>query len=302
MNRPLLAAAVGSAVLGWATAASAQPVYSTGFENPPFANHSQLVGQDGWIGFSIPLFNLSPNAAKIATGIHADGHQALRVRGRDLEHQDFINDLTGGYYDAIGSYRHPVNYDTQGAQIVRVSADVYVQGGTETPNGNNFFSAGIAARTQLTDGDTAGTGEMAISSDGHVYGYSGNEFVPTFLTSAPVTLNAWHNLAVDVNPGARNYSFLLDGAPLGSFDFPSPPNPDDPSIDYMTVLTRGSLTTYAAPDLKSLKKQNFSAHFDNFAIVARPASAASVPEPACAALALCGAIALFVRKGARRRQ
>ena len=28
--------------------ASAATIYSTGFENPPFANGSQLLGQDGW--------------------------------------------------------------------------------------------------------------------------------------------------------------------------------------------------------------------------------------------------------------
>jgi hypothetical protein len=297
MNRPMLAAAVGSAVLGCATTASAQVVYSTGFENPPFANQSQLVGQDSWI--APPPF--SPDAAEAATGIHAGGHQAVRVRGRDLVHQDFINELTGGYYDAIGSYRRAVNYETSGAQTVRVSADVYVQGGQQTPSGNNFFSASVSTRTALTDGSTAGTGELAISSDGNAYGYSGNENVPTFLTSAPVTLNAWHNLAVDVNPGARNYSFLLDGASLGTFDFQAPPDPEDPTIDYTTVLPRGSLLAYAGPDTNSLKKQNFSAHFDNFAIVASP-SAAAAPEPGSLALALCGVFALCARKGARRRQ
>jgi hypothetical protein len=36
----------------------------------------------------------------------------------------------------------------------------------------------------LTDQSTAGTGELAISSDGHVYGHSGNEDVPTMLEQA----------------------------------------------------------------------------------------------------------------------
>lgn len=29
--------------------AAGQVIYSTGFEDPPFAKGSQLVGQDGWI-------------------------------------------------------------------------------------------------------------------------------------------------------------------------------------------------------------------------------------------------------------
>jgi hypothetical protein len=137
MNRHLMFVVVGSVVLECASAAPAQVVYSTGFENPPFANHSLLVGQDGWT--APPPF--SPDAAVVATGIHADGHQALRVRGRDLVHQDFINEVTGGYYDAIGSYRRPVDYETGGTEIVRVSADVYLRGGQQTPDGTNFFSA-----------------------------------------------------------------------------------------------------------------------------------------------------------------
>jgi hypothetical protein len=305
MNRTLSLIVVGFAVLGYPSAASAVVVYSTGFEDAPFANHSQLVGQDGWVGFSVPgLFNLSPNAAEIATGIHAEGHQAVHVRGKDLERQDFLNDLTGGYYDAIGSYRRAVNYETSGTQTVRVSADVYVQGGQKTPDGTNFFSASVSTRTGLTDGGTAGTGELAISSDGHVYGYSGNEHVPAFLTSAPVTLNAWHNLAVDVNPGARNYTFLLDGASLGTFDFQMPPDTEDPTIDYTNVLTRGSILAYAAPDTESLKKQNFAAHFDNFSIVASPSAAsASIPEPATALLlVLCGVLAVVTHRGALRRR
>jgi hypothetical protein len=288
MNRRLLLVAISLLLLQSASVTSAQVVYSTGFEDPPLANHSLLVGQDGWI--APPPF--STDAAEVSTGIHAAGRQALRVRGSDLVHQDFINEATGGYYDAIGSFRRPVNYDTNGLRTVRVSADVYVTGGKQTPDANNFFSASVATRTALSDGNTAGTGELAISSDGHVYGYSGNENVPTFLVSAPVTLNAWHNLAVDVNTGAHNYSFLLDGASLGTFGFDTPPDPDDLSIDYTNVLTRGSLLAYAAPDTNSLKKQEFSAHFDNFSITAR-SGVAAVPEPASIAIALVGAIGML---------
>ena len=236
-------------------------IYATAFENPPFARGSTLVGQDGWV--APPPF--SPNAAVITPGRRTEGKQAVRVRGGELEHQDLVFDLTGGYYDAIGSYRRAVAYDTQGTQIIRVSADVLVSG-DQTPDGVNFFSASVAVRTATSNGDTAGTGEIAISSDGHVYGYTGNAFVPTFLTSAPISLDEWHNLAVEVDIGGRSFSFFVDGESLGTFDFDALPFPDDATITYTNELRRGSILAYVAPDTEELSKKDYSAYFDNFVI------------------------------------
>jgi hypothetical protein len=255
----LLAALLLTVTLAVTSAHSA--IYATGFESPPFARGSNLVGQDGWV--APPPF--SPEAAVIATGRRTDGKQGVRVRGGDLEHQDLILDLTGGYYDAIGSYRRAVAHDTQGAQVIRISADILISG-DPSPNGVNFFSASVAARTATSNGDTAGTGEIAISSDGHVYGYTGNDFVPTFLTSAPISLDQWHNLAIEVDIGRRSFSFLVDGESLGTFAFDTLPFPDDPTITYTNELRRGSLLAYAAPDTEELKKKEYTAYFDNFVI------------------------------------
>src|SRR5262245_3518260 len=74
--------------------ATAQVIYSTGFENPPFARGSGLVGQDGWI--TPPPF--SPGAAVIVTEMAIEGRQTVRVRGGDLVPQDFIDEVTDGYY------------------------------------------------------------------------------------------------------------------------------------------------------------------------------------------------------------
>jgi len=192
-------------------------VYQTGFENPPFVAGLSLVDQDGWSG--VPP--LSPDAAVILTDKPRQGKQSVLVLGEDLVHQDFINQLTGGYYDAIGSYRKPVNYDTGGMQTVRVSAHVLVEG-PQTPTGNNFFSASIAARGAIvSDGGTTGIGELAISSDGHVYGYSGDDDVPTFLTSASITLGEWHDLAVEADFATRHFAFFVDGQSLEVIRKPS---------------------------------------------------------------------------------
>ena len=180
---------------------------------------------------------------------------SLRIVG--LESEALINQITNGFYDAIGSYRRPVNYDTGGKQLVAVSADVLLKG-PKTAEGDHFFSAGIAA----VDDNGDEVGEMAISSDGDLYGYSGNGFVPTFLTSIDVKRGEWHNLAIVVDFGGSTYSFFVDGEFIDSFPF----DPQLPS----TVLKRGSLVAYAAPDTATRKKDEYTAHYDNFAIEVVP--------------------------------
>ncbi len=242
-------------IVGALHSAVAQSIYATGFEAPDLVAGSPLAGQDGWVAGAgpVPLF-LSDNAAIITAA--KKGGQTVRVDGADLVHQDIINGLTGGYYDAIGSYRHAVDYDTGGTQTVRISADVRLDG-RATPH-NNFFSASIVALALNDDDGNEGVGELAISSDGHVYGSSGQDLVPVFLTSAHVALGISHNLAIEVNFAERTYSFYVDGSWLGTFDF----EPFEPS----GVLRRGSIVTYAAPDTKKDKKADHAATIDNFAI------------------------------------
>lgn len=245
----------GLLALGPLHSAQAQIIYSTGFEAPALVAGSPLAGQDGWVAGAGPVpFFLSDNAAIITAA--KKGGQTVRVDGADLVHQDIINGLTGGYYDAIGSYRRAVDYDTEGTQTVRISADVRLDG-RATPN-SNFFSAGIVAIAYNTDGGSEGVGELDISSDGHVYGSSGQDLVPEFLTSAHVALGKSHNLAIEVDFAARTYSFFVDDELLSTFDF----EPFVPS----GVLRRGSIVTYAAPDTRKDKKADHAANVDNFAI------------------------------------
>ena len=244
-----------------------------------------VLGQDGW---GPPVSILSPNAAVISNDLVFSGQQSVRVRGQDLEHQDFINEVTGGYYDAIGSYRKPVNFDVgaAGFPIVRVQANVRIDG-PKTPPGasaedcvtgkfvpcNNFFSAGLAAVGNSSTGGSPGIGELDISSDGVVYGHSGNVLVPAFLTSKPVSLGAWHTLAIDVDFASRKYSFVVDGKSL-----PGGPFPFDTGVD-TNVLKRGSLVMYAAPDTTQLHKSNYVVHDDNFSIATLGTSQTSQLRP-----------------------
>ena len=254
----------GTLLLTAISPVSGEIIYRTGFEAPTFVAGLPLAGQDGWIAPSV----FSPNAALITTAKPRQGKQTVRVLGADLVHQDFLGPLTGGYYDAIGSYRHTVNFDTGGTNAVVVSARVRVDG-PRTPTGTNFFSASLATRTTLTDGSTAGTGELALSSDGHVYGYSGNENAPTLLAHDRVRLGEWHLLTVIVDFATRTYSFLVDEDYLGTFAFD--PN-NGPGVDYTTIFKRGSLVTYAGPDTATLQKANYSAHYDHFVIEAESGS------------------------------
>jgi hypothetical protein len=233
--------------------ASGQALYDTGFEPAGFVEDAALAGQDGWIA-PPPL---SPNAAVVTADKPRQGQQTIHVLGEDLEHQDFINDLTGGYYDAIGSYRRAVNHDTGNSQTVRTSAHVRIDG-PQTSAGNNFFSASVSTRAATPDAN-AGVGELALSSDGHAYAYTGNENVPTFLGSLPAALGEWHNLAIEADFAAQTSSFYVDDVLLGTFPF-------DPAETYTGLFLRGSILAYTAPDTAANEKANYAAHYDQFSV------------------------------------
>jgi hypothetical protein len=243
------------ALIGILPSTFGQLIYQTGFEPPTFVAGTPLVGQDGWVA-PPPL---SPNAAVVTGDKPRLGRQTVHVLGADLEHQDFINDLTGGYYDAIGSYRRPVNFDTGGTKTVCVSARVRIDG-PRTQEGDNFFSAALSTRAETTEG-TASVGEMALSSDGHVYVYSGNDSVPTFLANARIRVGQWCELTIVADFSTRMSSFYLDGRCLGAFPF-------DASETYTGLFLRGTLLAYTAPDTATNHKADYAAHFDQFAIAA----------------------------------
>ena len=246
-----------TALVGASQARADQAIYATGFEPPTFVANTPLAGQDGWIA-PPPL---SPNAAVVTADRPRQGKQTVHVLGADLEHQDFINEVTGGYYDAIGSYRRPVNYETGGTQVVRVSAHVRIDG-PQTATGDNFFSASVGGRAESTfngDPSSAGVGELAISSDGHAYAYSGNDLVPTFLASRQVELGEWHNLAIVADFATQTSRFYVDDDLLATFAW-------EPSEVYTGVLLRGALLAYTAPDTAANTKADYAAHYDKFSI------------------------------------
>lgn len=273
-NRPIVAIVILIGLASVAPSSYAGTIlYKTGFEDPPFVADSPLVGQDDWKGVSsIPLPPslppclvdcLSPNAAVITTDKPRQGKQSVRVSGADLVHQDFINLITDGYYDAIGSYRQALDFDTSGTQRVRLSAHVRVDGPL-TP-GVNFFSAALTARAAVLDEtgevvDTVGIGQIDLSSDGHVYAHDGNADVPDFQADAPISLGTWHTLAIVEDFGVQTFTLSVDGKTLGTFPFPAGVNSN--------ILVRGTLLAFAAPDTVTMEKASYTAFYDQFFIQA----------------------------------
>lgn len=254
-------------------------LYATGFENPPFANGSQLTGQDGWVapGFA------SPNAALISTSAAHTGQQGLMVRGADL-----VDDPALPFF-AAGSYRHPVNYLANGG-VTLVSADVFVSGpqsatGLTAP----FFGATVASRLLGPNGGD--TYEFQLSSEGVYYGFDDNLSNsvgdPGVLAPIHADVNRWVNMAIASDFSAKTVTFLLDGTALGTIPF------SDPDFD---TLLRGALVTYASPDAVGFSRSDYAAKFDSFSITA-------VPEPSAVAVFLSMAIpgGLFLRRRRSRK-
>lgn len=246
-------------IAGALQSSSGETIYRANFEPPTFVKNAGLVGQDGWIAPA----SLNPAAPVVTSEKRRQGKQSVRVEGADLVSDQGINEATAGYYDAIGSYRRPVNYDTGGTRTVRISAHVRIDG-PQSSASDNFYSAGISGRiatTYLGAPSAASVGELVISSDGNAYVYSGNDFVPTILASMPVTLGEWHDLEVVANFETQTSAFYVDGQLLTTIAW-------DPLEVPTGLLLRGTLHAYGAPDTLSHKKADYSSTYDKFTIKA----------------------------------
>jgi hypothetical protein len=270
----LLAMVVVSGQLLMAQAFAAN-VYSTGFENPPFAPGSLLQGQDGWASGNPPFLN--PNSATITDAIAFSGSQSLQIPGTAMG-----TFAETDPYAAVSPNAHVVDFDASaaGLPIVKVRADVRIDGPAELTPGTNF-AVSIAAVP--SEGRYS---ELVLSSDGYLYGLS--SFGPEVLIeSVDNPLNTWHSLEITINFLANAYTFQFDNTSFGPFPFAPSAGAD--------VLLRGSIVAYALPDdpASGFARADYTARIDNFSITA-------VPEPQAfeiVALGVMGLVGLlFVRR------
>jgi hypothetical protein len=118
--------------------------------------------------------------------------------------------------------------------------------GPKASSGNNFFSASIGGRAESTlsgEPSSAGVGELAISSDGHAYAYSGNDNVPTFLASKRVKLGEWHNLGIVADFAMQTSRFYVDDDLLATMPF-------GPSGVYPELRSRAIILGDRAPGFR----------------------------------------------------
>ena len=235
---------------------AAQTLYQTGFERPIFHDGDLLVGLDGWTGaVPPPPFSLNPQAARITADEASRGSQSVEVHGEDLV-------ASGGNtppYDAVGSYRRPLNYTVSPNTVVRMEADLLLD--TDQPKTEGeFFSLTVAARSG--DGETLG--EIGLSSAGIVEAFGFD--VPPGSSPAftkHLSLNQWHHVTMRLDYAHRTTAYFIDGHFLGTINTPSTSN----------VLLRGAMVVYARPDGDSTGRKNristrssYTAYFDNFRV------------------------------------
>lgn len=276
MKCRILAVVLWTAACAGTTSASAATIYSTGFENPPFAAGGGVLGTDGW-SLAIPPF-LNPSAATVTNSVAQAGAQSMEVRGSNL----VGSGGTTAPYDAVGSYRRPIGFNAaaNGYPRLVVEADVRLDGPAVATG--DLAAASVAARSGILS-----VGELELSSDGVAYAYTGNGGSPALFTSSALDLSQWHHLALEIDFLHNETSFFVNGNFLGKFTH-DPLNTSD-------VLVRGALVTYARPDdaLAGFDRDDFVYRFDNFSV-----SSTAVPEPA--SLTIFGASATLLALVRRR--
>ena len=249
-----------------------QLIFATGFEQPEYVPGA-LIGQDGWL--LSPTFGAAsgPAAAIVPPGGDLTS-QVLRVTGAQLQPE---TDDDPFFY--LGLYRRPIGYDAAAHSTSLIS--IHVQARLDGPLSDQVgtpgdYSQGDAYSVNLTAvGGDGAFGEISISSDGHIYGYSYSGG-GSYLFGTPVTLGVFHDLGLDINLANSTTTYLLDGAVIGVDSFAG--------VFSSTVLDRVVLLNYAnlaIPVPSGFERDHYVSYFDNLSVQA-------VPEPGSISLALIG--------------
>jgi hypothetical protein len=255
--------------LGVANTAQAVTVYQTGFESLQFVVNQPLVGQDGWTGaVPAPPFSLNPEFAIITDAFFRRGDQSVEVRGADLI-------SSGGPtapYDAVGSYRKPLNnYTIVGKNtLVRVDADMQLATNQPKKTSDDFFGFTITLR----DGNGVALGEIGLFSNGKALAYPTTKVVGEVtpeVFSRFIRFNKWYHVTIFMDTANDTTSYFIDDHFIGAIQASSipraPGNPNDPpNPDRSNILDRGAMVVYARPDRVGNARANYTARLDNFRI------------------------------------
>jgi hypothetical protein len=265
MKIKLILGLVGS--LSMANIANAVDIYRTGFEanGAIFAPNSLLLDQDGWTA-AIPPF-LNPDAAIITNLIARSGSQSVEVKDINLISAVEVSPQ----YDAVGSYRKPVNYIvTPSKPVIKLEGDIKLETNqpVTTPIANDFFCATIGARlTGETPADSSRTlGETGLCSNGTATGALFDENPssnPASIFKRNIPLNRWHHLTAYFNFDNKTIAYTVDDRFIGSTPLAEP----NGAIVNAREILRGSMVVYVRPSGGS--KGNYTARFDNFSMKAQ---------------------------------
>ena len=174
-----IAAGLSAAALIFSSSASAQTLYSTGFENPPFTTGS-IAGQDGWqvVG--------TANAAQIENTKAESGSQAVEV----------IPALNSS------SQAGPYHVDSTAASMVDLSADIYL---ASSSNQSEWQFAGLASTLSPF------LGGIDVFPDGSI-----RTITAGFPIVGTWTYNAWNHVDLLFDITDQTYSLSIDGSLIAS--------------------------------------------------------------------------------------
>ncbi len=152
-----------------------------------------------------------PQAAIITNAASRKGRQSVEVWGGDLVGSGGIT----APYDAVGSYRIPLNYTASSKKpVIILEADLKLE--TDQPcTIDDFFTVTIAARS----GNNETLGEIGVSSSGFAEAYGFNAApgaAPAFLS--PIRLNRWHKISIAIDYSGANpvVYYYVDGRLIGT--------------------------------------------------------------------------------------
>ncbi|MGH7242393.1 MAG: PEP-CTERM sorting domain-containing protein [Phycisphaerales bacterium] len=185
-----------AAMLAIAAGANATVIYSTGFENPPFAV-AALSGQ-GTPAYAVTSTNFNVNNG---AGLAHSGTQYARISGSGTS--------TSGSWAWADNTRTAAQL-ASGGMIIRAS--IWVNLSTTGAIGTRLYRAGLDL---YNDTGASRVGAVGINLDGSVSFINGAATNASVSTAAgAVALNAWHNLIVEADFAAHTLAFTVDGVAI----------------------------------------------------------------------------------------